>query len=306
MLRLAAIPLGAAMVLGAVVAVALDRPGDGAGVAQGPPSLTPSETPSPTPAETPSPTATAVATTAPPTTPAPTTPAPKPVKCGTTPNAPLSDGVISGTVVDAAGRPVRGVAVYSPSTCGGHEPRSGVNRTDARGRFAIPCTSRRTTWVVAAPFTWWSRTPTTTAPVGFAWLTTPYGAVACGSSHAVTVPAAATIGVRLVDSAGEPVARRQTFVLFLGRTERVATGAAEGMGTVVTGANGLATVTGLAPGTYLLLGEAADGTGLRETVTVAAGRTTTVEVEVEDAPSPSPAATPTPTVTTGGDLPVVG
>jgi protocatechuate 3,4-dioxygenase beta subunit len=314
MLRLAAIPLGAAMVLGAVVAVASSGPGGGAGVAQGPPSLppAPSETPSPTPSETPSPTPTAVATTAPPpTTPAPTTPAPKPVKCGTTPISPMSDGVVSGTVVDTAGRPLANIAVYSPSTCGSHAPRAGVNRTDAQGRFAIPCTSQRSSWVVASPFEWWTRTFTTTAPVGFGWLTTEYGKVPCGgNAYRVVLLAAATVKAQLVDAAGRPVAPRTTFRLKIGARERDTAERAEGIGTVVTDESGLATVTGLAPGTYLLLGEtrAADGTvrALRRTATVSAGRTTTVQVVVEDTPSPSPTATPTPTATTGADMPVTG
>lgn len=298
LLRVGLPALAIAMLAGMVAGAAMSRSEP---VAHGLPVL--SKSPPATLPATPSPTATpttAAPTTAPamisrPPAPPSRTPSPSrsqspspshvPVRCDVTRfPKPYSDGSISGVVTDTAGRPVAGAVVYSPPACGGHEPRPGVNRTDAQGRFALPCSSELPSWVVVSPFVWYTGVRVLEADLGFAWLDGELGQVPCGSSrHSVVLPPGGTLDVRVVDAQGQPVADTVVAV------DHAPSG--EDFLGPRTDAQGRVTVRGLAAGGYHVTPAA--GTGGHTLATVRAAQTTSITVVLAiPSPSPTPSATP--------------
>jgi hypothetical protein len=259
------------------------------------PASEPAESFSPEPTETapaPTPTtiATATATAAPPTTDPATTPAPTASPSmsqqeawracqagGTGPD-------ITGTVVDEAGHPLPNITITS-AKCedGGYHSGAVAGKTDAQGHFTITCLHH---WAVAAPFAWYTGARSTHADVGFAWFEGMYGTVACGSSHLVVLPAAASVTVQITDAQDQPVTEaKHQLGLFMAEEESTA------LVQLVTAADGSASFSGLRAGRYFLY----ESPHKYVYFTVTAGGSATVRYRSHWNASPSPTAAGTAT-----------
>ncbi len=297
--------------VGGVVAGALGPGGKPDRLATGAPTATPTPSPTtatpsplPTPSATPSVTPsastarpTAAATTTAPRPPAPTSSRPsptalavKPVRCGTT--GPMTNGTISGIVVDEVGQPVKGVHLYGVGCEKDVVP--GVTQTGADGRFALPCHDSKgyEHWAVATPFRWYTgERLTTRTDVGFGWVNGAFGKVRCNTTHRVVLPRAGSVEVQLTEADGSPAKESYGFALFLGDST-----AGEDFLSVGTDANGFFRVGSLPPGTYYAYSSGANapgqGTDMGAAFEVESDHVTHLLVPVlRPTPSPTPTAT---------------
>jgi hypothetical protein len=189
---------------------------------------------------------------------------------------------ITGTVVDEAGHPLPNITITS-ATCenGGYHSGAVAGRTDAQGHFAIACLRH---WAVAAPFAWYTGARSTQADVGFAWFEGMYGSVACGSSHLLVLPRAASVDVQITDAQDQPITEaKHQLGLFMAEDESTA------LVQLFTAADGSASFGGLRAGKYFLY-ESPHKYGY---FTVTAGEHATVLYRSDWNASPSPGETAT-------------
>lgn len=190
---------------------------------------------------------------------------------------------ITGTVTDEAGHPLPNITITS-AKCedGGYHSGAVAGKTDAQGHFTIACLHH---WALAAPFAWYTGVRSTQADVGFAWFDGMYGNVACGSSHLVVLPAAASAHVQLVDAQNHPITEAgHQLGLFMAEDEATA------LVQVFTGADGSASFTGLRPGKYFFY----ESPHTYVYFAVTAGGTAEVLYRSHWNASPSPSGTATP------------
>jgi hypothetical protein len=263
-----------------------------------PASEQPAETfsPEPTPSGTfsPAPTPTATAPAAPHTTDPATTPLPTPTAspslsqqqawgacaAGGTGNVGPD---ITGTVVDEAGHPLPNITITS-AKCedGGYHSGAVAGTTDAQGHFAIACLHH---WAVAAPFAWYTGARSTHADVGFTWFDGMYGNVACGTSHLVVLPRAASVDVQITDEQDQPITEaKHQLGLFMAEDESTA------LVQLFTAADGSASFSGLRAGTYFLY----ESPHKYVYFTVTAGGSKQVPYRSHRNASPTPTGTATP------------
>jgi hypothetical protein len=194
---------------------------------------------------------------------------------------------ITGVVVDKAGNPLPNISITA-TVCkdGGSHEGVVADKTDAQGRFAIPCMGR---WAVAAPFAWYTGVRSTSADVGYAWFDdTEYRAIACGTTHRIVLPKAAGVHVQIVDAQNHPIteAGHRIDVFMAGDTTTP-------MVAIYTAADGTASFTGLRPGDYFLYESPRGYTPF----TVTEGETAQANYRSSATASPTPTATATPTET---------
>lgn len=242
------------------------------------PTVAPTPSPVPTPYDTsPAPDVSEPPEPADPT-PTPTSSPPPDPLCG--PDGPRTSGpYVSGIVVDAAGKPLPGITITAEVCKDGITyDGAAADVTDSAGRFRYPCAKDH--WAIAAPFEYYTGTRSTSLDVGYRWFNGTFGAVPCGSDHRIVLPEGAAVFGRLVDAAGNPVARAGQWVAIMSEDDE-----ATGLVTVKTDAEGEIRFDGLAPGRYFLYA----GHSYSWFTVTEGGH---AEVDVKEAtPSPSPSGT---------------
>ena len=218
------------------------------------PSAPPSETPTPSPSAPPSE--------------APT-PSPAPSRTGS-PDPVLE---LYGVVVDTVGRPLEGVLVHGyagPMRSDGGLGIALLDRTDAAGRWRLPCQGRN---VVLSSFEMYRAKSTMPGAYGYAVLAQPE----CGTELRTTLRPGGSIEGRLVDEQGEPVQESHTLDLLCPEDDSTS------CLILRTAADGTYAFHGLHAGRYRIMTD-----GKTVAVDVTEGGTTTYDPVVAGTPGPGP------------------